>query len=230
MNLARLFRQRHRKQDALFPVPQPLDSTPIDHTRLVVLDLETSGLDTHRDEVLSIGAVAISNGVLHMADQFECTLLRPDHQPNQATVLHGIAPSHIHSGQSVETALSGFLHFAGSCVLLAFHARFDQRMLARCLRKDLGHRLQHCFLDVAEMAPMLFPQAAAHCSTLDDWQQYFQLTNSERHNAAADAQVTAEILLILLNRLDREGTNTLAELDNRLSTWRRLNQARAGRL
>ncbi len=230
MNLARLFRQRHKDQGTLFPAPQPLDSTPIDHARLVVLDLETSGLDTHRDEVLSIGAVAIVNGVLHMADQFECTLLRPDHQPNQATVLHEIAPSHIHSGQAVETALSAFLHFVGPGVLLAFHAGCDQRMLTRCLRKDLNHRLQHRFLDVAELAPMLFPQAAAQCSTLDDWQRYFQLTNNDRHNAAADAQVTAEILLILLHRLARQGTNTLAELNNRLSVWRRLNLARTGRL
>ena len=230
MNLTRLFRQSHKGRGSSLPPPQPLDSTPIDSARLVVLDLETSGLDTHRDEVLSIGAVAITNGVLHMADQFECTLLRPDHQANQATVLHEIAPSHIHSGQAVEAALNAFMLFAGPSVLLAFHAGFDQRMLTRCLRKDLNHRLQHRFLDVAELAPMLFPQAAGQCSTLDDWQQYFQLTNNERHNAAADAQVTAEILLILLNRLARQGTNTLAELNNRLSVWRRLNQTRAGRL
>lgn len=230
MNLIRLFRQRYQGRDTSFPAPQPLDSTPIDHARLVVLDLETSGLDTHRDEVLAIGAVAITNGVLHMADQFECTLLRPDHQPNQATVLHEIAPSHIHAGQAAETALNAFMLYAGPCVLLAFHAGFDQRMLARSLRKDLNHRLQHRFLDVAEIAPMLFPRAAAECSTLDDWQRYFQLTNNERHNAAADAQVTAEILLILLNRLARQGTNTLAELNNRLSVWRRLNLARTGRL
>lgn len=230
MNLTRLFRQRHMGRGSSLPPPQPLDSTPIDRARLVVLDLETSGLDTHRDEVLSIGAVAITNGVVHMADQFECTLLRPDHQANQATVLHEIAPSHIHSGQAVEAALNAFMLFAGSSVLLAFHAGFDQRMLTRCLRKDLHQRLQHRFLDVAELAPMLFPQAAVQCTTLDDWQRHFKLTNNERHNAAADAQVTAEILLILLNRLAKEGTNTLAELNNRLSVWRRLNLVRTGRL
>ena len=68
------------------------------------------------------------------------------------------------------------------------------------------------------------------CGSLDDWQSHFQLTNSERHNASADAMVTAEILLILLNRLDKQGTNSLAELNNRVSDWRRLNRARAIRL
>lgn len=230
MNLLRLFRQRHGTRDVNYPAPQPLDSTLISHARLVVVDLETSGLNVQRDDILSIGAVAISHGVLHMADPFERTVFRPNHQPNDATVLHEIAPSHVQAGQPVDQALSDFLNFAGTCVLFAFHAGFDQRMLTRSLARDLGYRLQHRFLDVAELAPMLFPEAAAQCSTLDDWQHYFQLTNSERHNASADAQTTAEMLLILLNRLAKQGTSTLAELNNRLSAWRRLDKARSIRL
>lgn len=230
MNLARLLWPRNKPGVAGMPAPQALDSTPINRTRLVVLDLETSGLDLQRDQILSIGAVAITHGVLHMADHYGCTVFRPNHQPSQATVLHEIAPSHIQSGQPVEDALSGLMRFAGTSVLFAFHAGFDQHMLSRGLRKDLGYRLQHRFIDVAAMAPMLFPDAAEQCSTLDDWQRHFGLANNERHNASADAQVTAEILLILLNRLARQGTNTLAELHNRLTDWRRLERARTGRL
>lgn len=230
MNLARLFWSRHRAGNLSLPLPQPLDSTPINQARLVVVDLETTGLDVQRDEILSIGAVAITNGILRMADQYECTVFRPHHQPSQATVLHEIAPSHVQSGQPAEEALGDFMRFVGPGVLVAFHAGFDQRMLSRGLRKALDYRLQHRFLDVAEMAPMLFPDAADHCSTLDDWQRYFQLANSERHNASADAQATAEILLILLSRLSRQGTSTLAELNNRLTAWRRSAPLRIGGL
>ena len=213
---------------AALPTPQPIDSTPVDQARLVVLDLETSGLDLQRDDILSIGAVAIDGGTLHMADQFECTLLRPAHRASQATLLHEIAPSEVHTGRPAGEALLDLMEFAGRCVFAAFHAGFDQRMLSRGLRQDLDYRLQHRFLDVAELAPMLFPGAARQCSTLDDWQHYFQLANSERHNAAADAQTTAEILLILLHRAARQGTATLAELNNRLALWRRLNLVRSG--
>lgn len=231
MKLRSLFsRSAPRPAHRPLPEPQPLDSTPLNHARLVVLDLETTGLDTQRDDILSIGAVAIDAGVLHMADQFECTLYRREHRANQSTLLHEISPSHVQSGRPADAALLDFMAFAGCSVFLAFHAGFDQRMLARGLRQDLNHRLQHRFLDVAEIAPMLFPDAAERCSSLDDWQQYFHLANSERHNAAADAQATAEILLILLNRLARQGTNTLAELNNRLTLWRRLQHARSGRL
>src|SRR5690606_6123056 len=84
MKLPRLFgRTRPRamtpdkaaRRDAL-PAPQPIDSTPLKKARLVVLDLETSGLDLQRDEILSIGTAAIEGGILRMADQYECTLAR----------------------------------------------------------------------------------------------------------------------------------------------------------
>ena len=235
MKLPRLFgRARARaitpdkatRRDAL-PAPQPIDSTPIKKARLVVLDLEASGLDLQRDEILSVGAVAIEGGILRMADQYECTLARPGQRASQATLLHEISPSEVQAGRPPDEALLELMEFAGACVFLAFHAGFDQRMLSRALQEDLGYRLRHRFLDVAELAPMLFPDAAPRCSTLDDWQQYFHLANSQRHNAAADAQATAEILLILLARATRQGTCTLAELNNRLALWRQLNQVRS---
>ena len=229
MKIHRLFRQKAGGHSAL-PSPQALDSCPVVKARLVVVDLETTGLDIHRDEILSIGAVAIENGALHMGDQFECTLYRAHLRANEATVLHEISPQRMQRGVPAAVALRTFLNWAGPCVMVAFHARFEQRMLARCAQEELRLRLEHRYLDVAELAPMLFPEAAQECQTLDDWQRYFRLTNSERHNAAADAQTTAEILLILLNRLAREGTQSLAELNNRLSTWRRLNRGRLSRL
>lgn len=230
MNLARLLR-RKRKGTAPPPAaPQALDSTPINVARLVVLDLETTGLDVQRDAILSIGAVAITRGAIPMADQFERTVYSADQQPNDATVLHELAPNVIQQGHPAMVALQDFLGYAGTSVLLAFHARFDERMLARALRRELDYRLQHHFLDVAEIAPMVFPEKAAECISLDDWQRHFELTNSQRHNAGADAQATAEIMLILLNRLAKQGTNTLAELNNRLSAWRRLNEVRSARL
>lgn len=230
MNLARLLPRRRKGIASALPEPQALDSTPLNIARLVVLDLETTGLNVQRANILSIGAVAVNRGAILMADQFERTVYNADHQANDATVLHEMAPSVIQQGQPATEALKDFLGYADTSVLLAFHAGFDEGMLKRALRKELDYQLQHRFLDIAEIAPMVFPAAAAECTSLDDWQRHFHLTNSERHNASADAQVTAEILLILLNRLAKQGTNTLAELNNRLSAWRRLNKVRSARL
>ncbi|MEH6564287.1 MAG: 3'-5' exonuclease [Halopseudomonas sp.] len=210
------------------PKAQLLDGRALDATRLVVVDLETSGLNVHRDRILSVGAVVIEDRCIDLGSQFECTLYRDDHQVTESVLIHGIAPSAIAQGMDAADALLDFMEFAGECVFLAFHAPFDQRMLLRGLRQDLGYRLRHRFIDVAELAPMLCPEAKLPHGSLDEWQQYFGLRNSQRHNAAADALATAEIMLILLAKAKAQGLVSLAEVKSRLGQWRRLRRARVG--
>tara|TARA_R110000764_G_scaffold80487_4_gene159586 strand:+ start:216 stop:932 length:717 start_codon:yes stop_codon:yes gene_type:complete len=213
---------------AQLPQPQALDATRLDATRLVVVDLETSGLNVHRDRILSVGAVVISDHCIDLGSQYECTLYREGHKVTESILIHGIAPSEIARGVDAADALLDFMDFAGECVFVAFHAAFDQRMLLRGLRLDLGYKLRHKFIDAAELAPMLFPEANLPQGSLDDWQGYFRLHNSQRHNAAADALATAEIMLILMARARSQGLLSLADLKSRLGQWRRLRQARVG--
>ena len=60
---------------------------------------------------------------------------------------------------------------------------------------------------------------------LDDWVKFFNLQVLQRHNANADALVTAELMLILLKRAKQQGIHTLADLDISLKNWRRRQQS-----
>lgn len=205
--------------------PAALDQLPLRLQRLVVLDLETSGLDMQRDQVLSIGAVVIEHGAIDLSQQFECTLQCPGHQASASTLIHGIAPSAIAQGVEPAEALLSFMEFVGASPLLAFHAAFDQRMLARALRQHLGYRLQHGFFDVAELAPLLCPQVNFRHAGLDDWTQHFGLQVQQRHHASADALVTAELALILLSKARQQGLDSLPALAQRLNSKRRQQRA-----
>jgi DNA polymerase-3 subunit epsilon len=202
------------------PAPAALDQCPLARQRMVVVDLETSGLDLQRDQLLAIGAVVIEHGAIDLAQQFECTLRQPGHRAGASTLIHGIAPSAVAAGRAPAEALLDFMAFVDDSPLLAFHAPFDQHMLERALREQLGYRLHHPFLDVAELAPLLCPEAPPHRS-LDDWLRGFRLHASERHNASADALATAELALILFNKARRQGLDNLAELQQRCLTRRR---------
>lgn len=193
--------------------------------RWVVVDLETSGLNMNRDQVLSIGAVVIEDGAIDLSQQFEQTLLRVDHKLSPAVLLHGLGPSAIAAGNEPVEALLDFMEFVGDSPLLAFHAPFDQHMLARALKDSLGYRLQHSFLDVAEIAPMLFPQASFRQAGLDEWTAFFDLQAEERHHASADALVTAELALILFSHARRQQIDSPARLEQCLGQWRRRKQS-----
>jgi DNA polymerase-3 subunit epsilon len=218
--------QQLARRDQL-PAPAPLTDGPLSAQRLVVVDLETSGLDMKRDQLLSIGAVVIDQGAIQLGQQFECTLQRPAAPANPSTLIHGLAPSAIAKGVAPAEGLLAFMQFVGASPLLAFHAGFDQRMLARALLETLDLRLHQHFFDVAQLAPMLNPEASIRHGGLDDWINHFHLQVLQRHHASADALATAEIALILFSQARRQQLDSLAALQQRLQQWRRRQQAPA---
>ena len=209
---------------AKLPEAPTLNDCSLREQRWVVLDLETTGLNLNKDLVLSIGAVVIEDGAIDFSQQFERTLQRHAHKLGPSVLLHGLGPSAIAAGSDPVDALLDFMEFVGDSPLLAFHAPFDQHMLGRALKDSLGYRLQHKFLDVADMAPLLCPQAHIREAGLDDWINWFQLQIYERHNASADALATAELALILFSRARAQQIDSPSQLQQRLSQWKRRQQ------
>jgi len=212
------------------PSPQSIDSTSLKSTRFIVLDLETTGLNIHKDQVIAIGAVAIENNEIQLSQSFECTLLRPLKKLDDTVLIHGISPEEVALGEAPEQALFDFMHYAGESVFLAYHAPFDQAMLSRALKQDLSIPLKHSFFDIADIAPALFPicelsRSKKHAG-LDDWVNYFGLNVSNRHNASADALATAEIMLILLREAENQEINTLKELAEKIKSYKNLQRMR----
>ncbi|MBK5537593.1 3'-5' exonuclease [Pseudomonas sp. TH05] len=221
---ASLTPEQQQRRDRL-QAPAPLGECSLRQQRWVVLDLETSGLNLNRDQVLSIGAVVIEDGAIDFSQQFERTLLRVDHKLSPSVLIHGLGPSAIAAGCDPAQALLDFMEFVGDSPVLAFHAPFDQHMLGRALKDSLGYRLQHSFMDIADLAPLLCPQANIREAGLDDWIDWFKLQVGERHHAAADALATAELALILFSRARQQQIHSPLNLQQRLNQWKRRQQA-----
>ncbi|NER60214.1 3'-5' exonuclease [Pseudomonas sp. MAFF212428] len=209
---------------AQLPAPAELQEHSLRAQRWVVLDLETSGLNLNRDQVLSIGAVVIEDGAIDLGQQFERTLHRHDHKPGPSVLIHGLSPSAIAAAVHRQRPCSTSWTSLATARCWRFHAGFDQRMLGRALKESLGYRLQHPFFDVAELAPLLNPNVVLRDAGLDDWTACFGLHAQERHHASADAQVTAELALILFSQARRQHLDSPLLLEHRLQGWRRRRQ------
>jgi len=94
-------------------------------------------------------------------------------------------------------------------VPVAFHAAFDAALLRRALGKALPRR----WLDLAALAPALYPERAASCRALDDWLAAFGIVAEARHDALGDAFAAAQLLLVLLAAARRQGVSTLEGLE-----------------
>lgn len=189
--------QQQQRLQAWRALPAADLKTPWRESRYVVLDVETSGLNLNKDRLIAIGAVAVVQGKIALRENFD-VVLQQDIASSKANILiHGISGSVQINGQAPADALLDFLEFLGNSPLVAFHVTFDQTMLCRAIRQFLGYQLKHEWLDLAYVAPGLHPGKRFH--SLDDWQGFFNIRNSARHNALADAVSTAQLLMILAN-------------------------------
>lgn len=204
------------------PTPKSASDQPLSRTRVIVLDLETTGLTPSKDEVIAIGAVAIEGGAIHLKDQFDLILRRPELDIRETVLIHGIGPEALTQGHETEDALLHLLEWMNGDPILAYHSAFDQKFLEKTLKKQLGYTLPHLWMDVAELMPAFFPKAPLKGKGLDDWADFFGLEVSERHHAAADALVTAELTLIAMNKARKQNVKTLKDLTGKLHYQRRL--------
>lgn len=204
------------------PHPKTPGDQLLSDCRLVVLDLETTGLNAAKDEVIAIGAVAIRGGIIHLGDQFDLILRRPELDIRETVLIHGIGPEALTQGHETEDALLYLLEWMNGDPILAYHSAFDQKFLEKTLRTQLGYTSSHTWMDVADLMPAFFPEANTGGKGLDHWAEYFRLEVSERHHAASDALATAELTLAALNRAKIGGVKTLKDLHQKLHYHRRL--------
>jgi DNA polymerase III subunit epsilon len=181
---------------------------PVDERRWLVVDVESSGLDATSARLLAIAGVALhfdqGRPRVAMADSFEIVLKQPGQTVDKANILlHGIGVGAQRAGVEPREALERFLAWVGQSPLLAFHSSFDETMITRALRQHGLPVPAQPWLDLAQVAPLAQPEVKARA--LDEWLQHHGLVCAIRHQAAADALVTAELLLKLWPMLGAGG-------------------------
>ena len=204
------------------PTPKAAGDQRLSDCRLIVLDLETTGLNPAKDNVIAIGAVAIRHNSIDLGDQFDLILRRPELDISETVLIHGIGPEALTQGHETEDALLHLLEWMNGDPILAYHSAFDQKFLEKTLKQTLSYTQLHTWLDVAEMLPAFFPNSKTGGKGLDNWADFFDLEVSARHHAAADAMVTAELTLAVINKARKSGVTTLRDFNEKLKYHRQL--------
>lgn len=174
-------------------------------TRYVVVDVESSGLNMVKDRLISIGAVAVVNGLIDTQDAFEVILKQEVVSDTANILLHGIGGSAQREGMEPADALLLFLEYIGKCPLVAYHAMFDHSMIARAMEKYLGIEFEQQWLDLAWIMPELFQDRIDTNVALDAWLNLFGIENIQRHNAVSDCYATAKLLQVAMARAAERG-------------------------
>jgi DNA polymerase-3 subunit epsilon len=181
------------------------------HQRWAVVDVETSGMDSTSDTVISVGAVAMrDDGRVLPGDSLEIVVQQDRASSRENILVHGVGVAAQLGGVDPPTAVGAFMEFVGTAPLLAFHAPFDRGFLARVIRFYVNQPFDNPWLDLAQLAPALFP--AVPLKSLDEWLARFGIPVGERHSAAADAFATALLAARLLPEARRQGADSFGRM------------------
>lgn len=126
----------------------------------VSLDIETTGLDSHFDEIIELAAVRVSNS--QVVEQFQ-TLVKPE-QPISPyiTDLTGISDLMVANAPSLEDALPKFLSFVGHSIVIAHNANFDINFIYDFTRLFDLPPFSNDFIDTCRLSRRIFREWENH--------------------------------------------------------------------
>lgn len=189
---------------------------PIDQLTFVILDTETTGFDPNSDHVLSFGGIKIKKNILQIADSVEW-YPKTDRQPNATATVHGILQ------QRNQLELKEFavklVDFLGNGILVGHHVGFDLSMLAQILKPFGLSNFLNPVIDTMQFAIRLdygpladLSQIAKEPYSLDQLCTRFGIQLDDRHTAAGDAFLTAQLFLKMLKEAEKKGIRTCSDL------------------
>lgn len=191
------------------PIVENAGEEALDEAEFVVVDLETTGLHAHTEEIIEIGAVKMRGN--RVVDRYS-TFVRPSKPiPAQIVKLTGITDEMVKDAPSAAEALERFHQFAGQAVLVAHNASFDVGFLRVHYAKELGQTVDNAVLDTVTLARQLYPELKNH--KLNTLCAEFKVPLENHHRAVDDANATAELLKIFLAECSKRGKLTVAALN-----------------
>ena len=176
---------------------------------IVVVDFETTGLNTNIERITEIGAVKIADG--RIVDTFS-SFVNPEKPLSQEIVkLTGITDAMLKDAPKAAEILPEFLEFVGDNPIAAHNAKFDAGMLYSELKR-LNMSFDGTVLDTLAMAQKLYPELPRY--RLGTLCRHLGVSLKNAHRAVNDAKATAKCLLIMLREISNMGVETIDDIDN----------------
>jgi DNA polymerase-3 subunit epsilon len=195
-------------------------SAPITAVRYVAVDTELTGLDEKKDSIVSIGAVRMNGGAIHLGGMFYRLVNPGTALTRESIVVHEITPSEVAAKPGIETALREFTAFCGSDVLVGHFVSIDLGFLDREAKRILDAPLANPVIDTFSIYQWLRKRLkTSWCISNDatgfrlyDIARYFGIAVEGAHNALMDAFTTAELFQRFLPLLAEAGARDLGDL------------------
>ena len=174
----------------------------------VAIDLETTGLDTRRDAIVSLAAIPFVAGRPQPGLRTHVNPGRPI--PAAATAIHGLDDAAVADAPTIAAVLPRLAAACENRILVGYAIDFDLAILTREARAHARPRLRNVALDARDLARALDRERPA--ASLEALAERLGVPAVGRHTAPGDAIIAAHIVLEQIRALEARGARTVAEL------------------
>ena len=199
--------------------PSFASDIPLADLRYAVIDTELTSLDSRKNRLLSIGAIAMDGVKIRVGDPFYRVVNPGVEVPVESVVVHRLRPTDVEQGVAPAVAVAELREFIAGRVLVGHFFHID----LQALRKELGDR--QCELDnpaicmarvhrwIVENGPVRHDlEQEMERVDLEALAKAYDLEFRDAHHALEDAFVTARLWQKQMVRIQAMGSKNLGGL------------------
>ncbi|MDH5446394.1 MAG: 3'-5' exonuclease [Gammaproteobacteria bacterium] len=179
--------------------PDQIKQQPIDDTRFIILDTETTGFHAYSgDEVIDIAMIEMQ-GLEETGRSYQSYVNPQRSIPVESTDIHHLTDKDVRDAPVLLDILPDILGFIDNAVLVGHHINFDIRFINKTLQKYCHGQIQNPWIDT--MLLFLEHRGQIGHYSLEEVARYCQVEITHRHSAEGDARATAAIFAHLVGKL-----------------------------
>ena len=187
-------------------------------TKIVALDLETTGLNPKKDSILSFGLIELEHNSIHLNSAWHEIVQTKDQIPESSAVIHNITDDDSAAGKPLEVLLPTLLQRLAGCVILVHYKNIEQNFIDAACRRLYGTPFIIPIIDTLPIAQRLL-ELRNHTIQpgnlrLFNLRQHFGLPQYKAHNALYDALATAELFLAMASEMTPSGKYKIGDFIN----------------
>ena len=177
--------------------------------KYVVIDIETTGNAPKKgDRIIQIGLVVVERGKI--IDQFS-SFINPEREiPQFIQQFTGIANDRVQEAPTFSSIAPIVMEYLHDAYFVAHNVPFDLSFIQYELEASGYNYFSGPFIDTVELARLLLPTEESY--KLNHLANHLNIEHDRPHQADSDAEVTAELLIFLLDKLNNLPLLTIQRL------------------
>lgn len=170
--------------------------------KIIVFDVESTGVDVTKDEIIQIAAIKIDKEG-EVIDTFE-RFIKPNKSVGNSVLVHGFSDEYLKEyGENKEKVFKEFLHYSKDALIIGHNVNYDISILNSELERcKMNKPIFKGVYDTLDIYRRFYPNLPNH--KLETLSKIFPIKHNPSHNALDDVKATAYLLVYAINEKIRK--------------------------